>query len=174
MRLCWSWMNFLAAWLAIRSASSRMFSRARQACGKSFRRAFRALTCRLFMPPEPRYTKWNGADPRCNSFMISSAASALRRLRSTDAPDSSSSSSESFKLSFVPGPERQLSVDVRTAAPAVVACSRDAPKLLKSCKIFLTLLTRISGTCVCRIGSPIVILATEFARGIDSRSFHRP
>ena len=113
----------------------------------------RASTRRLLTLPVPRTTKWNGADPRCVSLMISSAASASRRLRSTYAPNSSSSSSEFPSLSFEPRRKHQFSADVRTAAPAGVGCARDVPNNLKSCMIPLAQSIRISGTCVRKSGS---------------------
>ena len=146
-------MNFLAAWLAIMSAFRSMFSKASLACDTSFSRAFRASTRRLLMPPAKRNTKWNGAKTCCILLTISSAASASRRLRPTDAPDSSYSRRESLSLSSVPGRERQFHVYVRTVTPAVVGFARDVPKFLKSCMIPVARSTRLSKTCVCRIGS---------------------
>ena len=118
-------MNSLAAWFAINFTFRSMFSRARPAFGTSFSKAFRVSTVRLLMPPETRITKWNGADPRCGSLMISSVASASRRLRTTDAPDSSNSSIKSMRRGSEPGRERQFSVDVKSAAAGVVGCARN-------------------------------------------------
>ena len=131
-------MNSLAAWFAINFTFRSMFSRARPAFDTSFSKAFRVSTFRLFMPPETRITKWNGADPHCGSLMISSVASASRRLRSTDAPDSSNSI-KSLRRGSEQGRERQFSVDVKSAAPGVVDCARNT-------EVFIEELHYTSGT----------------------------
>lgn len=90
-------MNFLDAWLAIWSDCSSIFSSSKPACGTSAGRAFKAFSRRLLVPPAPPSKTLYDVVSRCVSLTISNVVWVLRRLRFTDAPNSSSNNSDFSK-----------------------------------------------------------------------------